>query len=76
MLARRFRKARRATLQNINPTGEHVWTFGDPCKSFDDAVYYDHLLGRFFGTRGQDVYFLSHPDSHRCMASQDCPFMN
>jgi hypothetical protein len=60
----------------VNPVGQHVWGFGDPCKAFDDAVYYDHLLGRFFASRGQDVYFLSHPESHRCMANQSCPFLN
>ncbi len=58
-----------------NPLGQHVWTFGDPCKAFDDAIYYDHLVGRFFATSGHDVYFLSHPESHRCMAMQNCPFL-
>lgn len=30
---------------------------GDPCKAFDGAVYYDHLLIRFLASGGTDVYF-------------------
>jgi hypothetical protein len=58
----------------INPTGQHVWTLSDPCKAFDDAVYYDHLLIRFLATRGADLYFLSHPSSHRCLENESCGF--
>lgn len=58
----------------INPLGQHVWVNGDSCKAFDDAVYYDHLLIRFLSTRGTDVYFLSHPGTHRCLANESCGF--
>jgi hypothetical protein len=58
----------------INPLGQHVWALGDPCKAFDDAIYYDHLLIRFLATRGADVYFLSHPASHRCLENESCGF--
>ncbi len=60
----------------VNPTGQHVWTIGDPCKAFDDAVYYDQLLARFFASNGTDVYYVSHPRSHDCMAKQTCDFLN
>ncbi len=58
----------------INPLGQHVWVNGDPCKAFDDAVYYDHLLIRFLATRGTDIYFLSHPGTHRCLENESCAF--
>ncbi len=58
----------------INPLGQHVWVNGDSCKAFDDAVYYDHLLIRFLATRGTDVYFLSHPGTHRCLENESCAF--
>jgi len=59
----------------VNPLGQHVWTTSNPCKTWDDAVYYDHLVGRFFQTDGADVYFLTHPKTHGCMATQTCEFL-
>ncbi len=57
------------------PGGTHVWVNGDPCKAFDDAVYYNHLLIRFLASGGTDAYFASHPGSHRCLATQSCNFL-
>ncbi len=59
----------------VNPQGQHVWTTSDPCKAWDDAVYYDHALARFLATAGSDIYFLSHPVTHACMESQSCDFL-
>jgi hypothetical protein len=52
-----------------------VWVTANPCKSFDDAAYYDHLLGHFLATKGSDVYTSSHPATHLCMARQTCDFL-
>ncbi len=59
----------------VNPLGQHVWTTSDPCKAWDDAVYYDHALARFFASNGTDLYYLSHPTTHGCMADQSCDFL-
>jgi len=59
----------------VNPLGQHVWTTSDPCKAWDDAVYYDHALARFLVTGGTDLYYLSHPATHGCMANQSCAFL-
>ena len=59
----------------INPAGQHVWTTSVPCKAWDDAVYYDHALARFFVSNGTDLYYLSHPATHGCMADQSCDFL-
>jgi hypothetical protein len=57
----------------IRPGGEHVFVNGDPCKAFDDVVYHDNLLVRFLATQGTDLYFLSHPSTHRCLERERCP---
>ncbi len=59
----------------VNPQGQHVWTVSDPCKAWDDAVYYDHALARFLVSGGTDLYYLSHPSTHFCMADQSCDFL-
>jgi hypothetical protein len=30
-----------------------VWTVGNVCKAFDDAVYFDHLVARFLLTEAR-----------------------
>jgi hypothetical protein len=59
----------------VAPLGQHVWTTGDPCKAWDDATYYDHVVARFLASGGTDVYFTSHPRTHGCMAAQSCDFL-
>jgi hypothetical protein len=56
------------------PQGQHVWLLGDPCKTWDDATYMETLMARFLGTKGTDLYFMSHPASHACMANDSCDF--
>jgi hypothetical protein len=58
----------------IKPGGQHVFVNGDPCKAFDDVVYNDSLLVRFLATQGKDLYVLSHPSTHRCLARETCVF--
>ena len=58
----------------IKPTGQHVFVTADPCKKFDDVVYYSNLLVRFLATEGKDLYFASHPSTHRCLERELCPF--
>jgi hypothetical protein len=58
----------------VNPLGQHVFRVSDPCKAFDDVTYYSGLLSRFLATQGRDVYFLTHPQSHACLATESCPF--
>jgi hypothetical protein len=54
------------------PQGQHVWVLGDPCRAFDEVTYMETLLAHFLGTGGTDLYYLSHPSSHRCMATDSC----
>ncbi|MFO0760796.1 MAG: hypothetical protein U0359_30245 [Byssovorax sp.] len=55
----------------IVPEGVHTFTNGEPCQAFDAGTYLTNLTARFFMTDGEDVYYLSHPTSHRCLASPD-----
>jgi hypothetical protein len=55
-------------------TGQHSFDAGDPCDSFDASTYLNGTLARFFASNGTDVYYISHPTTHRCLANQSCPF--
>lgn len=57
----------------VEPTGSHTFDDINPCKAFDESHYLTNLVGHFFLTRGQDIYYLSHPASHHCMERLDCP---
>ncbi len=58
----------------LQPLGQHDWSIGDTCQLWNGTTYMDNLLVRFFSTRGQDLYFLSHATSHECLATGTCPF--
>ncbi|MFO0618359.1 MAG: hypothetical protein U0414_37545 [Polyangiaceae bacterium] len=53
----------------IVPGGVHTFTNGNPCENFDSGTYLTNLVARFFMTNGEDVYYLSHPTTHHCLAS-------
>ncbi|MDB4933967.1 MAG: hypothetical protein JWP87_939 [Labilithrix sp.] len=57
------------------PKGQHTWDVGDACKAWDFATYGNALTARFFATEGRDVYYLSHPKTHGCLAIGSCDFM-
>jgi hypothetical protein len=58
----------------VVPGGQHVFVNADPCKAFDSELYDINLLVRFLATRGTDVYYVTHPQTHRCLAIGACPF--
>lgn len=58
----------------VEPNGAHAWTTASSCKAWDPATYGNALLARFFATNGRDIYYLSHPNSHACLASGTCDF--
>jgi hypothetical protein len=58
------------------PGGEHTFVNGEPCQSFDHGTYLTNLVARFFQSDGTDIYYLSHPASHQCLATrvQSCDY--
>ncbi len=54
--------------------GQHTWDAPDVCRRWDYATYGNGLQARFFATEGKDVYYLTHPTSHGCLADVSCPF--
>ena len=60
----------------LDPRGSDGLGPIDPCQGFSTDRYVVHLLGRFFRTQGADAYYLSHPSSHRCLASGSCPVLS
>jgi hypothetical protein len=60
----------------LQPLGQHDIQLGDTCQAWNGTLYLDNLLVRFFATRGQDLYFLSHATSHECLATGSCGFFS
>jgi len=56
------------------PLGQHDWSVGEPCQSFDTTTYMDNLLSHFFESGGRDLYYVSHPHTHACLATTSCAF--
>jgi hypothetical protein len=52
----------------IEPKGVHGFEPSTPCSNWDPGLYMINLIGRFFATSGADLYYLSHPESHDCLA--------
>lgn len=52
----------------IEPKGGHGFEPADPCQNWDSGQYMINLIGRLFATSGADLYYLSHPSSHQCLA--------
>jgi hypothetical protein len=52
----------------IVPGGVHTFVNGNPCESFNSGTYLTNLVGRFFMSNGTDIYYVSHPSSHHCLA--------
>ncbi|MBX3187365.1 MAG: hypothetical protein KF819_10140 [Labilithrix sp.] len=59
----------------LTPQGQHTWDVGDSCRKWDFATYGNALTARFFATEGRDIYYLSHPRTHGCLATGTCDFM-
>jgi hypothetical protein len=59
----------------LAPLGAHSLGFGNPCQAWDGVTYMDTLLAHFLASGGTDLYYLSHPASHECLATQSCPFL-
>jgi hypothetical protein len=57
----------------ILPAGIHMFHLTNPCDNFDHGMYLVNLTGRFFASEGRDLYYLSHPATHRCLADSSCP---
>ncbi len=52
------------------PEGEHCFVNGEPCQGFDHGTYLTNLVARFFQSDGTDLYYLSHPTTHHCLAAE------
>ncbi len=63
----------------VNPKGNHGFEPANPCQNWDSGQYMINLLGRLFASSGADLYYLSHPTSHECLARPigkgSCPFV-
>jgi hypothetical protein len=52
----------------VEPKGVHGFDAANPCHNWDSGQYMVNLFGRLFASSGADVYYLSHPSSHSCLA--------
>ena len=60
----------------IVPEGAHTFVNGEPCQAWDHGTYLTNLVARFFQSDGTDLYYLSHPSGHHCLATSEasCPY--
>lgn len=60
----------------VEPGGIHGFRrIYEPGVPFDMAVYMFHMLGRYLGTNGRDVPYLSDPSGHHCLEDGSCPYI-
>lgn len=58
-----------------SPLGTERLEAVDECQAFSTDRYTRQLVARFLATAGRDLYPLSHPSSHHCLARGDCDFI-
>jgi hypothetical protein len=54
-----------------DPHGAHGIATGSSCQVFALDRYYGRLIARFIASDGADLYYLTHPSSHHCLADAD-----
>ena len=58
----------------VLPFGNHGTEVPDVHKTWDEGLYYPHLVGRFFATDGADLRYHTDPAGHQCLESWTCDF--
>jgi hypothetical protein len=60
----------------VEPRGIHGFSaIYDPSSPFDMAVYMFNMLGRYIGTDGRDLPYLSDPTGHHCLEDSSCDYI-
>jgi hypothetical protein len=58
----------------VKPLGNHGTEPPTPEKTWDEGVYYVHLIGRWFATGGADLRYHTDPRGHLCLEDATCDF--
>ena len=57
----------------VEPRGIHGFSgIYQPEVPFDMAVYMFNMLGRYLGTNGRHIPYLSDPEGHHCLEDSSC----
>lgn len=60
----------------VQPAGIHGFSdIYDSSVGFDMAVYMFNMLGRYLGTGGRDIPYLSDPGGHQCLEDSSCDYI-
>ncbi len=60
----------------VQPAGIHGFnSLFDDSVAFDMSVYMFNMLGRYIGTNGEDIPYLSDPDGHHCLEDSTCSYL-
>ncbi len=60
----------------VRPVGIHGFSkIYDDTLGFDMAVYMFNMLGRYLGTDGTDIPYLSDPSGHQCLEDSSCSYI-
>lgn len=58
----------------VLPFGNHGTEVPDVNKTWDEGLYFPHLVGRFFDTNGADLRYHTDPAGHQCLEDWTCDF--
>ncbi len=58
----------------VVPHGNHGTEVPDPTKTWDESLYFPHLVGRYFATDGEDLRYHTDPVGHHCLTDWTCDF--
>lgn len=59
----------------VLPLGNHGIEIPNPRKTWDEGVYFAHLIGRWFATVGADLRYHTDPRGHHCLEDRSCDFL-
>jgi hypothetical protein len=58
----------------VEPLGNHGTEIPNAMKTWDEGVYFAHLVGRWFATRGEDLRYHTDQTGHHCLEDYTCAF--
>ena len=55
--------------------GDHGFGLPSPTAAFDINTYMVNLLGMYFSSGGERIFYVEDPDGHTCLEDSSCDFV-